>query len=233
MNEFLLIINILIIYSLTVLAGKLFGKSGISAWIAISTILANIEVLVLIDAFGMNMTLGNILFASTFLATDILSEVYGQKTSKAGANIGIMASVSFLIMILIWPHYIPAENDLAFGHLTALFEIAPRTLLASLIAYIVVERFDIFAYHFIWKKTFVKTGDRKSLLWLRNNLATLLSQLINSILYTFLAFYKVYDSKTLTEIILSGFAIFAVTSLLDTPFVYLARRIIKSDDAKA
>ena len=74
-NELLLILSLLLIYSALLLFYYLFGKDGLYAWTVIATIAANIEVLILVDAFGMEMTLGNILFASTFLVTDIISEI--------------------------------------------------------------------------------------------------------------------------------------------------------------
>ena len=59
---------------------------GMMAFTVFATIAANIEVMILVDAFGMEMTLGNILFATTFLVTDILSEVAGK---GAGAACGL------------------------------------------------------------------------------------------------------------------------------------------------
>ena len=86
-NELLLIISLVVSYSLLLAFFKFFGKYGLYVWLGISTILANIEVTILVVAFGMEQTLGNTLFASTFLATDILSEVYGKKDSHKGAYI--------------------------------------------------------------------------------------------------------------------------------------------------
>ena len=70
MNEILLIVSLLVIYGCVLLAYRLFGIHGLYCFTAIATISANIEVLILVDAFGMEQTLGNILFASTFLVTD-------------------------------------------------------------------------------------------------------------------------------------------------------------------
>ena len=78
-NELLLILSIIGVYSSVVLAYRFLGKSGLYCWTVLATIAANIEVLIVIDAFGMEQTLGNILFASTFLVTDILSETEGKK----------------------------------------------------------------------------------------------------------------------------------------------------------
>ncbi|MDD6654467.1 MAG: queuosine precursor transporter, partial [Treponema sp.] len=95
MNEFFIILTLLISFGGTVLFFKLFGKSGLYAWIGITAVFANIEVTILVNAFGMEQTLGNTLFASSFLATDILSEIYGKKTADKGVIIGIFTTVLF------------------------------------------------------------------------------------------------------------------------------------------
>ena len=86
MNEILLVLSLLVIYGSVLLVYRLFGKSGLYCFTAIATITANIEVLILVDAFGMEQTLGNILFASTFLVTDIISEVDGKKGSTESSK---------------------------------------------------------------------------------------------------------------------------------------------------
>lgn len=90
-NELLLLASLILAYGGTLIWLRLFGKSGLYGWTVIATIAANIEVLLLIDAFGMEQTLGNVLFASTFLATDILSECYGKKAAQRRS-------------IWAWPH---------------------------------------------------------------------------------------------------------------------------------
>ena len=97
MNEILLVLSLLVIYGSVLLVYRLFGKSGLYCFTAIATITANIEVLIMVDAFGMEQTLGNILFASTFLVTDIISEVDGKKAAQKAVNIGIFTSVFFIV----------------------------------------------------------------------------------------------------------------------------------------
>ena len=72
------------------------GKGGLFAWIGICAVFANVEVLILVHAFGMDQTLGNTLFASSFLATDILSELYGKKDANKGVLVGIITTVMFI-----------------------------------------------------------------------------------------------------------------------------------------
>ncbi|MDY5776141.1 MAG: VUT family protein, partial [Lachnospiraceae bacterium] len=74
-NELLLILSLLITYSAVLAVFYIFREQGLFLWTIVATIAANIEVLIIVNAFGMEMTLGNILFASTFLVTDILSEL--------------------------------------------------------------------------------------------------------------------------------------------------------------
>ncbi len=232
MNETLLIFSVVFLYSLLLLWFKFFGKTGVYCFTVFATLTANIEVLLLVDAFGIEMTLGNILFATTFIATDILSETESKEAAKKSVNIGILTSISFLLLTSSWLLYVPSPNDWAMPSIKAIFSTTPRIIFASLTVYIIVQKLDVWLYHKIWEYTEKKTGNRKKYLWLRNNLATLTSQLINSILYNLFAFYGKFPAKTLTTIIISTFAIAVVTSLLDTPIVYLARNIAAKKIAK-
>lgn len=85
--------------------------------------------------------------------------------------------------------------------------------------------FDVWLYHRWWAFTEKKYGDRRKYLWLRNNGSTLISQILNTILFTLFAFYGTYDGKTLLSIFTSSYVIYIFTSLLDTPALYLARQI--------
>ena len=103
-NEILLVLSIFIIYGSVIVMYKLFGKQGLFCFTSIATIAANIEVLIMVKAFGMVMTLGNVLFASTFLITDIVSEVYGKKDAKRAVHIGITTSIVFIITVVAFIH---------------------------------------------------------------------------------------------------------------------------------
>ena len=224
-NELLLILSLIVLYGAVLIFYRLFGKLGLYVWTVIATIAANIEVLILVDAFGMEQTLGNILFASTFLVTDILSENHGKKEANVAVNIGIATSIAFIVISQSWMLYTPAASDFASPAIATIFSNTPRLMLASLIVYAICQKFDVWAYHAWWAFTNKKCGDSKKFLWLRNNGSTLISQLLNAILYTFGAFFGVYDIPTLISIVFASYVIFIVTSLADTPIVYLARKM--------
>ncbi len=221
-----------IIYGMNLFGYRFFGKSGLYCLSAAATILANIEVVLLIHAFGMEQTLGNVLFASTFLATDILSECEGKREANKAVFLGIFASLLFLVLSQSWLYYIPSENDLMSGPIRAVFSNTPRMLLTSLTVYAVSQLFDVWLYHKWWVFTERQFGDRRRFLWLRNNGSTLISQLLNPLLFTVLAFWGTYGMGTLFSIFISSYGIYVFTSLLDTPVVYLARRICEKKEEK-
>lgn len=222
-NELLLLGSVLLIYGLVLLAYRLFGRTGLYAMTVIATILANIEVLILVDAFGMEQTLGNVMFASTYLITDILSENEGKQTADKAVKIGVFTSLAMLVLSQYWLLYAPAASDWASGHIREIFSSTPRVLLASFIGYAVSQRFDVWLYHRWWAMTERRSGSRTKFLWLRNNGSTLISQLVNTVIFTLTAFAGMYDTTTLVSILLSSYVIYIFTSLLDTPAVYLGR----------
>lgn len=231
-NEILLIVMLLVLYAAVLIWYRLFGENGLLCFTVFATIAANIEVLILVEAFGMEMTLGNILFACTFLITDILSEVAGRKMANRAVGIGIATSVLFIVVSQSWLLYQPSGNDWAFPSIQAIFSNTPRLMIASLVVYAIVQMFDVWAYHKWWDFTTRRFGDARRFLWLRNNGSTLLSQFLNTLLFTFAAFLGVYDMPTLISIVISSYLIFIVTSLADTPVVYLARRIQEKRSVK-
>ncbi len=224
-NEFLLIINLIVVYGGVLLFYKLLGARGLICWTVMATIAANIEVLILIDAFTLEQTLGNVTFASTFLVTDILSEKYGKKSANLAVIAGTLSSAVFILLSQIWLLYTPSSNDFVSSAIHDVFSNTPRIILASLSVYVLSQLFDVWIYDKRWDFSSNKYGDSKRFLWLRNNGSTLISQLINAILFNVFAFAGTYDTGTLITIIISTYLIYIVTSLLDTPAIYLARKI--------
>ena len=225
MNEILLIGSLIFIYGMALLGYKLFGKTGLYCISAAATILANIEVLIMIKAFGAEQTLGNVLFAVTFLITDILSECEGKKAADKAVYTSFFASIFFLVLSQSWLHYVPSESDWASPAIRTIFSNTPRMIIASLAVYGISQLFDVWLYHKLWDMTSKKSGNRRSFLWLRNNGSTLVSQLINTFLFTLFAFYGTYGLSQIISIFISSYVIYIFTSLLDTPVVYLARRV--------
>lgn len=220
-NELNFIITVLIYLGSVLLLYKFFGKNGLFAFAIFGTLLGNIAVCKCVDLFGLSTTAGNVLYASTFLVTDILSEKYGKKE----AHKAVMYSFSVMLLWLLGTQLIllftPNANDYINESLKVVFGLVPRITIASLVGFICSQNIDVVLYHFIWKKT----GDNKSKLWLRNNGSTLISQLIDTVIFAFLAFFGTYPTNVFVSILVTTYLFKAIVALADTPFIYIARKI--------
>lgn len=220
-NELIFIITVLIYLGSVLLLYKFFGRNGLFAFAIFGTLLGNIAVCKCVDLFGLSTTAGNVLYASTFLVTDILSEKYGKKE----AHKAVMYSFSVMLLWLLGTQLIllftPNANDYINDSLKVVFGLVPRITIASLVGFICSQNIDVVLYHFIWKKT----GDNKSKLWLRNNGSTLISQLIDTVIFAFLAFFGTYPTNVFISILVTTYLFKAIVALADTPFIYIARKI--------
>ncbi len=205
-NEILWLVVFFIDFGALLLIYKFLGKIGLFAWVAMATVIANMA------------TLGNVLYASIFLATDILSENYSKKDAALAATIGFISMLALPILMTLSLLFTPGEGDFSQEALKTLFGVVPRVVAGSAVAYIVSQFHDVWAYHFIMKKL-----PSTKMLWLRNNGSTLISQLLDSLIFSTIAFYGLYPTRVFLEIVLTTYLLKAVCALLDTPFIYLAK----------
>lgn len=229
-NELLLVGELLLTFGSLLIAYKLFGKLGLFIWIPISTILANIQVLVTIESFGLVATLGNVMYGSCFLATDILAENYGKKEARKAVAIGFFSLIfTALVMnyILMYTSIEDAFSVAMFENIKNIFKMLPRLALASLVAFFVSQNHDVWAFEF-WKKKF--PGTKK--LWIRNNASTLVSQCLDTAIFTLIAFWGQMPLNVLWQIFTTTVILKTIISLIDTPFVYLGVLIHKNRSTK-
>lgn len=230
MNELFWLVMLLANFALILLSYRIFGKMGLFIWVPISAIIANIQVIQGIELFGFAATLGNIVYASSFLVTDILSENYGKKEASKAVWIGFFSLVSMTLLMNLALLFEPLKDEFARStheSLSTIFKFMPRVVIASFLAYLASMKHDIWAYHFLRKKF-----EGRKFIWLRNNLSTMVSQLIDSIIFTVIAFYGVYENEVLLEIILTTYVLKWLVAASDTPFVYVANKMKLKDIVK-
>ncbi len=213
-NEGWFLLQALVALSFVLICFRL-GRSWLIAYIAISVVLLNLVVMKQVNVFTLEATLGNVIYASLFFATDLLSEHYGRKAAFKAVRIGFFAGIFGMIMLQFAMKYVPSEFDFAQESFVTLYTLAPRIVGASLFSYLLTQNLDVWIYH----KIKGKTGEK--FLWLRNIGSTTVSQLIDSFVFTYLAFYGHF--QVLHEIALFTFVIKMVVALIDTPFIYLSR----------
>ncbi len=231
-------LELLVAFGGLLLLIRLFGEAGGFVFMPLAVIAANTQVLkaVQFPFYQDPVALGTILFSATYLATDILTELYGKASARKAVWIGFVSYLLFVVYMLITIGYAPltpeqAGEGMAWNlpyqdHMKALFLPAPAFFLASMCSYLISQFHDVWLYDWIRGKT----GNK--MLWLRNNVATMISAFIDNLVFSVLA-WKVFapapiDNHSLIyTYILGTYLLRVVIALLDTPFLYLARATLK------
>ena len=158
---------------------------------------------------------GTLMFAITFLCTDIIADVWGKKVAHQVVTAGFVANLISLVAIRLYikvpfPEFWEMQKEFVM-----VFGSNARIVIAGLVTYIVSQHIDVAL--FLWIKSL--TGGKK--LWLRNNVSTITSQLIDTVLFTVLAFAGTMPVAALVNMIVSLYLLKVLIALGDTPFCYL------------
>ena len=204
------------------------GKAYIYGIIAALAILMNVFVLKPFDIFGLTTYGGNILYGCIFFCTDLLSEHYGKKEALKAVRIGFLA---LFLYFMASQFYLHLDTNLSLegsfeiqSALTTIFSPAWGIVVASLFAFLFSNTIDVYVYDSIHKKTGSK------FLWLRNNASTIFSQLVDTIIFTFIAAaFGIFDWSIVGEIIFFAYIFKILVAAFDTPFLYLSRLIQKHE----
>lgn len=217
-NEFFGIATFFITFIVMVLMYRCFGKQGLIAWVAIGTIIANIQVIKTVDIFGISATLGNVMFASIYLATDILNDIYGRKVAKRAVWLGFSSTLVMIIVMQMSLHFIPAPEDISQKALSTIFDLVPRIALGSIIAYIIGQHVDVFIFSMI-KKVF--QSDKTFIIRVYGS--TVLSSIIDTALFVTIAFIGTLPASVVFEIFITTYVLKLVSTIFNVPFGYIAK----------
>lgn len=237
--EVVLVLEALVCFAAILAMVRFFGAAGLYAYIVVGVIGANVQVLkaVQFSVFEPPMALGTILFASTYLATDVLTECYGRAAAQRGVMIGFAAFLLWTALMLVTLGYPPltaaqAGLDMAWAlpmqdHLAALFLPVPTLFAASMVSYLISQMSDVWVFERIRRAT----GGRH--LWLRNNGSTIGSALLDTVIFNTLAWIVFAPEPLPLETVLwtyifSTLWMRSLVAVADTPFIYLARSIVRA-----
>lgn len=216
---FLWLLATLFIASFSVLIGKRYGVEYPIAVMAALIVIANVLAPKIVVLGPLTVTAAILIFSSTFLLTDLIAELWGKDEARKAVWAGFYGNVAFVIAAWIavaWQAP-PFATEIAQSF-NEVLGLAPRIVFASMVAYLVSQHFDIFAFQFLKRITNGKH------LWLRNNASTIVSQLFDSVLFVTIAFLGVFP---IFPLIISAWAAKVVIALIDTPFVYAIRALAK------
>jgi len=223
-QELLWLTTLFIDLGCTLILYRLFGKAGLQVAITLAIVLANLQGPKLTVIFGLQTSLGVIFYSSIFFATDVLSENYGKQAANKAVRMGFAVSVIVLIMLSIALMYLPSNKPETaefaasiHGAFETIVNFTPRFIFGSLLAYYISQHFDVWAFH----KIKSITGDRW--LWLRNNGSTLASQVVDTTIYSLVAWWGLVDLKTALALGAAKYLFKVVIAAIDTIFIYWAR----------
>lgn len=163
-------------------------------------------------------SVGLLAYPFTFLVTDILSEVYGRRRANRVVLAGFFASI-FVVVLLLIATSVPAMEGSPVDSSTfeEVFGLSWAGMTASMAAYLCAQFLDIRFFHF-WKKL-----TRGRHLWLRNNLSTIASQLVDTALVlSLLCTLGAISWSQFNLLFLNGIGFKWLVALIDTPLFYLA-----------
>jgi uncharacterized integral membrane protein (TIGR00697 family) len=214
MFELTWIILSLIVVSIGIVFSRRWGVGVLTALVVFCIVCANIFASKIITMFGFAVPAGVIVYAVSFLITDTISEFFGRKDAIRTVFTGFFCSAVYFLFAIVVIHWEPAYGPGSDLALRQTLQMSLRVTVASMIAYLVSQLHDVFIYDF-WG---TKTGNKD--LWLRNNASTIVSQLLDTVIFVVIAFYGVLP---VLPLIGGQLIVKTIVALMDTPFLYFLK----------
>lgn len=240
-NEMLLLGMYIFGVSSLLILYRFFGKTGIYVYMALGVVIGNIQVLkaMTLTGFSQPVAMGTVVFMTTFLGTDILAERYGKMVARKAVwcgFVGIIFTTGMMFMTLGMPPLFNSEPNAFFNEahyaMQTIFLPAPALFVASMLSYLVSQYTDV--HLFLW----VRRLTEGRLLWLRSFLSTAISSLLDSVLFSVLA-WKILapldiDTSTLIfTYILGTYVLRLLITALNAPIMYFVNRGSNSQEINA
>lgn len=196
------------------------GKSCLYTIMAANIFLISLFGAKLITLGGFVTNAGNVFFACIFFAAHLLTEHYGTRDAQRAVWMSYAFQVLFLVnMDLVLKLTGTPGSATVDGAFLVLFEAVPRIILASFVAYLFSLYTTIGVYDAI------RTATHGKMLLLRDTVANIVGQGVDSVLFFAIAFYGTMTSGMLYETMAVGFAVKVLIGVLGTPLLYLSFRL--------
>jgi uncharacterized integral membrane protein (TIGR00697 family) len=224
--EYITLLSIFVSGICIVFCNRFFGLTGLYVYNILAVILANIQVLRLCQFTIVEhpMALGTVLFSTTFLVSDIINEIYGAEEARRSIKYCFLACILCTLLMIVDLGHRPISNtDPTYVAMMALFVPSLRILISSLTAFFLSQWFDI--AFFKWFKAFL--NDR--LLWLRTLIVSLVSFMLDNLLFCYLAWYLLSPtplggSEIFKTYVLGTYITRVILGVLLIPTIYACKR---------
>lgn len=179
--------------------------------------------------YSMIIPVGLLAFPATFLATDLISELYGRKKAQMVVWIGFFMNI-FMLLVMTANHYLPNAYGVSGGAdlFEGVYQYMVGNTIASMIAYLTAQTIDVRLFHF-WKN--LTKGKH---LWLRNNASTMVSQMVDTIAIMSIIYFAgnfgdaVTGIGALVVLIINAYLFKFLAALFDTPLFYMGVKFLKN-----
>jgi len=208
---------------------RLFGKIGVLVFIVLCIQIGNIQVLKATPIFDTSMALGTILFTLSYMATDLLADVYGRKMAYQGIWLGFFGTLMicvFMVMTLTYPS--SHESFFNTNHLAMvqLFAPVPAILIASFAAYLISQSCDVLIFMRLKEKLLLNN------LRLRFFISTALSVFLDNLIFSalawhYLSYHPLPWSVILVTYIGGTYALRLVMTVVNLAFVQYFRNALR------
>ena len=169
-----------------------------------------------------SLSAGALPYPITFLATDLLSELYGRRRANRVVMAGFVASLFALLALWLGGEFQAIEGSpVSQETYQSAFGNTWRVISASMTAYLVAQFLDVRLFHF-WRD--LTKGKH---LWLRNNASTVVSQLLDSVLVVLVLFWGAKPGDEMLSIILDLWLFKVLVAFADTPLFYFFTWLLK------
>jgi uncharacterized integral membrane protein (TIGR00697 family) len=191
----------------------------------ITTVLvSNIASTKLFNAFGFTIDGGTILFPLAYVLADVITEVYGFKAARKVVFLGFLMSVLMTSILFIVQLLPPAAGWTAQESYEQILGLLPRIIAGSLVAYLIGELTN----SYILAK--MKVATKGKYLWTRTIGSTLVAALLDTVIFSIIAFYGVIPTETLISLILTVYVIKVLVEIAVTPITYAVVGYLKRVD---
>ncbi|OKP97386.1 queuosine precursor transporter [Paenibacillus sp. P46E] len=205
---------------------RLFGKKGLYAWVGVATVIANIQVAKTIAMpFDIVMTLGNTMYVTLYMTSDLLNEKYGRAEARNAVWFGFFTLLMTTVIMQMVLRFEPQETDIAQQSLKIIFGLMPRLAAGSLTAYFISQFLDVRLY--AWIRKYYSSSRQ---LWIRSNGSTMVSSFVDTLIFCTIAFAGTYDLRVWTEILLTTYIVKFLLTGAGTPILYIARSFKFAED---
>lgn len=220
------VLFVIVNFAFFLLCYRLFGKSGMYAWVGIATVIANIQVAKTIAMpFDIVMTLGNTMYVTLYMTSDLLNEKYGRTEARKAVWFGFFTLLMTTVIMQMVLVFKPQETDIAQSSLETIFGLMPRLALGSLTAYFISQFLDVRLYS--WIRKYYSTSSQ---LWIRSNGSTMVSSFVDTLIFCTIAFAGLYNWSVWFEILLTTYLAKFLLTALSTPILYIARTFTFAED---